>query len=39
VNPDPERLDAFCNGCGYYRVTHGDHRPDCTALAVNGGTL
>jgi hypothetical protein len=27
-----DRPDTFCKGCGYYRVTHGRHRADCTAL-------
>jgi hypothetical protein len=26
-----DRPDAWCKGCGYYPVVHGDHRADCTS--------
>lgn len=26
-----DRPDAYCPGCGYYRVAIGEHRGDCTA--------
>lgn len=26
-----DRPDTFCPGCGYYHVTQGHHRTDCTA--------
>jgi hypothetical protein len=25
------RPSDYCPGCGYYPVTNGDHRTDCTA--------
>jgi hypothetical protein len=25
------RDPLWCNGCGYYRKTRGQHRKDCTA--------
>lgn len=28
-----DRPAAFCKGCGYFAVTQGHHRTDCTAGA------
>lgn len=32
----PPVVPSFCPGCGYYRVTVGIHRADCTRRRAHG---